>query len=431
MIPIWELDPYATGKVQAAIRDLGYRLENILTDWRIGTPIFSASYLTTSIGLCLLLGDNDIKAVEDTLAFKAVDIERWFGKDFYEGCPSDTTLLRTLWNANPTELLTAVVEWNMQWFGVDKNYSIDGKAVRAALEKVCGKTHSPYILNAFADNGRWLAAQIKINAKRNELSTVEELLKLLPMVGAFITADAFATYPKVIEIVLDMGGHCLLPIKDNEKILNKQAKEFFARMETEKPNLITWYEDKDNGQPQHGRVETRITGVITEGVDELVKGTAFEGLVTGLARVSRDRSIIRREGENIDSNQTLLYLFTKPNMTAEEVANAARGHWRGCEMVHYVLDTEFQEDISTIRKGHGMENMSCLRKWAYGLLTWIKTELYLQSNATFDSYGQVRRMLRDLNGIPELSEAEYRKLVNEFIDQSRHRKKWKEGNNFC
>ena len=45
-----------------------------------------------------------------------------------------------------------------------------------------------------------------------------------------------------------------------------------------------------------------------------------------------------------------------------------RGHWvieNGC---HYVLDWNFDEDRSRIRRGHGPENITRLRRFAIGVI---------------------------------------------------------------
>ena len=101
-------------------------------------------------------------------------------------------------------------------------------------------------------------------------------------------------------------------------------------------------------------------------------------------------------------------------MTAEQVSKAARGHWSGCEVIHYVLDTEFDEDHSTVRTGSGMENLSSLRKLAYSILCWIRLQAKENGGKDFGSLHLIRMMLRDLQGIPKLTNAEYRALVNEI-----------------
>jgi len=413
-----KLDPISTAKLRNAIQDLYQRFMR-LSDWRTREPEYPISYLHSVITLGLVMGDNNVAAIENTLVTKDEAISFLLGKKNYFGCPSDTTLLNGLRHTSPTELNVAVTEWSMKWFGAGLNYSIDGKACKGGRKQVEGRTHAPYILNGFASSpgGRYIAAQLKIEDKKSELSVVNSLLEAMPMAGAFITADAFATYPFVVKDILARGGNCLLPLKENQPKMCEKATSFILNAIADTPDLVSWHEDEDNGEKHHGRTECRTTAIITEGVPELVKGTSFEGLIEGIAIISRDRSILRKgDTPDINSNQTLVYMYTKQDMTAAEVAYAARGHWAGCEIIHYVLDMEFDEDLSTIRTDHGMENMSCLRKCAYSILLWI------QAMIDIGSFHAIRMMLRDLNGIPNLKNSEYRKKVREEVRRARKKR---------
>ena len=49
-------------------------------------------------------------------------------------------------------------------------------------------------------------------------------------------------------------------------------------------------------------------------------------------------------------------------------ASATRGHWGIENSLHWVLDVTFDEDRSRIRKDHGAENFSPLRRIALSLI---------------------------------------------------------------
>ena len=53
---------------------------------------------------------------------------------------------------------------------------------------------------------------------------------------------------------------------------------------------------------------------------------------------------------------------------AQSLAQAIRGHWSIENSLHHVLDVSFHEDDSRIRRDHGPENVSRLRRIALNLL---------------------------------------------------------------
>ena len=62
------------------------------------------------------------------------------------------------------------------------------------------------------------------------------------------------------------------------------------------------------------------------------------------------------------------YILSDGQCTAERAARVIRGHWSIENGLHYVLDVSFNEDQSRVRKGHGAENLSRLRRLTASLL---------------------------------------------------------------
>ena len=58
---------------------------------------------------------------------------------------------------------------------------------------------------------------------------------------------------------------------------------------------------------------------------------------------------------------------------AEQVLQFNRDHW-SVESHHYLLDWNWNEDRCTIRKGHGPDNITCLRSFAAGLIKSISKD---------------------------------------------------------
>ncbi|RWB97656.1 MAG: ISAs1 family transposase, partial [Mesorhizobium sp.] len=51
-------------------------------------------------------------------------------------------------------------------------------------------------------------------------------------------------------------------------------------------------------------------------------------------------------------------------LTAKTFAEAARAHWGIENGLHWVLDVQFKEDQSRLRRGHGATNMAMVRHLA-------------------------------------------------------------------
>lgn len=62
------------------------------------------------------------------------------------------------------------------------------------------------------------------------------------------------------------------------------------------------------------------------------------------------------------------YYLSSLSCDAQQIGRAIRTHWGIENQLHWVLDITFSEDDSRIRRGHGPENFTLLRRMAIGLL---------------------------------------------------------------
>ena len=75
-----------------------------------------------------------------------------------------------------------------------------------------------------------------------------------------------------------------------------------------------------------------------------------------------------RETKGTISTERRYYIGSNGKASAAEAARAIRGHWGIENQLHWILDMSFDEDQCRIRKGHGAENFSRLRRIALNLL---------------------------------------------------------------
>ncbi|TWU05368.1 hypothetical protein Poly21_57280 [Allorhodopirellula heiligendammensis] len=67
------------------------------------------------------------------------------------------------------------------------------------------------------------------------------------------------------------------------------------------------------------------------------------------------------------------YYIISKLLPGEEFAGAVRDHWGIENSCHWQLDVAFSEDQCRVRKGHGDQNLSTLRRTALSLLKQEKT----------------------------------------------------------
>ena len=122
----------------------------------------------------------------------------------------------------------------MEWIGeiVDTkgiHISIDGKALRAAMEKV-KDFRAPMVLNAIDAVSGLVIAQLPIQDKGCEVRAIPEMLDLLDIQGSTITIDAIGTQTKIMTQILSQGGHFVLMVKKNQPQSYEEILKYFGEM---------------------------------------------------------------------------------------------------------------------------------------------------------------------------------------------------------
>ncbi|WP_411741632.1 ISAs1 family transposase [Shewanella baltica] len=64
-------------------------------------------------------------------------------------------------------------------------------------------------------------------------------------------------------------------------------------------------------------------------------------------------------------------------LSAEELADAARGHWAVENQFHWVLDVTMNEDACQISRGDGVENLARMRQATVNILKKEPSKLSL------------------------------------------------------
>jgi len=270
--------------------------------------------------------------------------------DLKHGIPSHDTFSNVLRALDPKGL-EAVLRKFGKGFGIKGVVSIDGKALRGAFTR--GRQATPlHMVNVWAAGTRMALAQRKA-PNRNEIAGVLEVLALLDLDGALVTADALHCRPDTAQAIRDRKGHYVLAIKSNRGKLFKAAKTLvdIARKPVRASQRRT---------TAHGRVERRQA--IVAPAPQLAKQYGFPALAA-VGRIDSWRANAGRVAKH-----TVRYFLASRLLSARKLLEVVRAHWGIENNLHWVLDVLFDEDACRSRKGHAAENLAAIRKLAINTL---------------------------------------------------------------
>ena len=168
------------------------------------------------------------------------------------GIPSHDTF-SNVFRALEPHALEAVLRKFGKGFGSKGVVSLDGKALRGAFAR--GRQAVPlHIVNVWAAGTRMALAQRKA-PNRNEVAGALEVLALLDLDGALVTADALHCRPDTAQAIRDRKGHYVLAIKSNRGRLFTAVKALLD--DARKPSRAA-----DRTTIAHGRSERRQAIVV-------------------------------------------------------------------------------------------------------------------------------------------------------------------------
>ena len=305
------------------------------------------------------------------------------------GIPSHDCFSTVFAIIDPEEFLTCFIIWlgNLAR-KAGHHLAIDGKAVRAACDKVHRKK-VPYLVNSFLSEFGICTGLIRVDEKTNEIKGIPELLEWLDLDGMVVTIDAIGCQKDIANQIILKGGKFILPAKENQANLHNDillemqtqiaerefaleyAKKLSERTRQEEPaKLNEKFDQFVTFEKAHGRLERRSYYVLN---DVACVDTDQWPHVSSIGLVRRERQVIHRDENDqiIDeesSNEIETYIMSCA-MSAEEFACYVRSHWAIENCLHFVLDDWLREDRCTARIGHATENLGLLRRLVFNLMS--------------------------------------------------------------
>lgn len=326
-------------------------------------PFFSILF----IALCAIIAGAD--SFEDIERW-GIEQRRWLLRyiPIPHGIPSADTFIRVFSGLCPESFNNDFVIWAKSRCRKIENevIAIDGKTNKASKNKADG-IGALHMVSAWATENGLVLAQDAVENKKNEITSIPKVLKMLDLNGCIVTIDAMGCQKDIAQLIIKSGGRYLLGLKDNHKILHDRVKELFTSERTR--GFVTNHGDKiahsfsktfDNS---HGRDEYRRCWVIgnaeyLDEKDKKGKQFGFNSVVCIETEFHKDDKI------SIESR----YFISTISADAKLVLASKRKHWGIENVLHWVLDVSFNEDRCSVRDEKARENMAILRHVALNLI---------------------------------------------------------------
>jgi predicted transposase YbfD/YdcC len=344
-------------RVAALLKHFSW-LDDNREPWRVMYPLKEVLLLV----VCATIASCD--DFEDICAWgrQHLDFLRTFS-EFHYGIPCERWLRKLVNRVDPILFGRCFQSWIAAlWPDRHDLIAIDGKTSRGTHDRRKG-LKSLHTLSAYATSARLVLAQLSVPEKTNEITAIpdilDELAEAKQLEGALVTIDAMGCQVEIADKIVAHGADYVLALKGNQPTLEADTKDYFDTAPVEELEVKTTVEKG------HGRIETRIY-TASSNVDWIVSDRSYPGQ-PGFTTIKTLIKVQSRTEHHDRCTFDTRYFISSAPLDIDRMAGAVRGHW-GVESMHWLLDVEFNDDLSRYRTGHGAKNMAVVRRFALGLV---------------------------------------------------------------
>ncbi len=284
----------------------------------------------------------------------------WFRKflPFERGIPSHDTFTEVFARLDTLEFYAALESWARSIAPAlnGETVALDGKTLRGSFDRASAKS-ALHSVSAWVCGLKMCLALKSVEDKSNEIPAVQQLIDLLDLEGAVVTADAMHCQRETAEKIVAKEADYVLMVKGNQESLETAVQQaMIEALEHDHPQLRSCRTKEQN----RNRRETREVTVRPVPKDSPVFAR-WPGLKT-LGGIYRTRTIHGVLEESLE------FFITSLPCQVRAISRHLRAHWSIENSQHHVLDVTFTEDASRIRKGNGPEITSVFRRLALNIL---------------------------------------------------------------
>lgn len=310
-----------------------------------------------------------------------------------KGPPSADTFRRVFEALDPRAFQDAFRRWlkplleDLQ----GQTIALDGKTLCGALVRGVSRGGAFHLLHVWAAEKRLLLAQQAVDGAPGEVEAVLELLRMLDLKGATVTADANSCTAAVTAAVRDGGADYVLALKGNRGALHKHVQRRFAEAERAGYRGVASCESRDDA---HGRLEYRLVRVLPTGDLPPSTRAAWTDVNT-IVQIDRVRA-----ADAITLNRA--YYITSHAADPSLLADRIRGHWSIENQLHHCLDVTFAEDRRRIRDENGAQNFALVTRYALSMLKREPTKMSVAMKRRKAAWGETYLLDVLVHGFAEL-----------------------------
>lgn len=274
-----------------------------------------------------------------------------------QGAPSHDTYNRFFRFLDPDMMQRCFIQWTQSLVGrIQGVIAIDGKTLRGSGESASG-IDAIHMVSAFATENEVILGQLKTAGKGKELEGIKLILQLLDIEGAVITIDAGGCHKEVAEMIRQKKADYIFGLKGNQGTLLAEVENFFTQVlamgekEWAQECDCDYFVSEEKSRNRQEKREIWSTG----NLGWLPQQNAWQDLKSVVC-VRSTRTM------NNESSAELRFYISSCVSNAEILGRGIRSHWGIENKVHYVLDVNYGEDKCRVRKDHGAENLSVIRR---------------------------------------------------------------------